>query len=171
LNLPNTLTFSRFLLIPLYIYVFFSNSPHNELFAYCVLLLAGITDMLDGFIARKYNLVSEVGIMLDPLADKLMMLTVILSFLLIGRIDWIIALAIFVRDMGMIVSSIILHWQGKKTVPANIWGKLTTVLYYLVILFVMFEAPYYLTFLWGVVIFSFIVSFLYLNEYQRLNRY
>ncbi|MBO8171982.1 MAG: CDP-alcohol phosphatidyltransferase family protein [Bacillaceae bacterium] len=169
MNWPNALTFARFLLIPLFIYIYFSPHPyHNEL-AFLVLLSAGLTDVIDGYLARKNNQVTQLGIMLDPLADKLMMLTVVLSFLISGRIDLWAALIFFFRDAAMIVSSFIFHLQGKKTVPANFFGKLTTVLFYIAFLFVMFDLAYSSEIMWGVILFSFITSVIYLFKFRLIN--
>ncbi len=91
--------------------VFFSG---HEIVAFGILLIAGITDVVDGYVARKYNLVTDLGIMLDPLADKLMMLTVIISLLISGKISILVALLIFIRDVGMIVSSVFSTFEGRK---------------------------------------------------------
>ncbi|TCS83378.1 CDP-alcohol phosphatidyltransferase family protein [Tepidibacillus fermentans] len=167
MNLPNLLTTIRFFLIPLFVIVYFSG---QEFVAFGVLLLAGITDIADGYIARKHNWVTDIGILLDPLADKLMMLTVIISLLISGKISVLVAILIFIRDFGMIVSSIFFHFRGKKTVPANALGKMTTILFYLAILFIIFKFPFYMKFLWFVVIFAFFTSMIYLFEFRKMNR-
>jgi len=166
-NLPNTLTISRFFLIPVFIAVFFTG---HELLAFAVYLLAGITDMVDGYIARKYKMITELGIMLDPLADKLMTLTVFISLLIAGKISWLVVGIIIFRDVGMILSSVFFHFRGKKTVPANFFGKMTTVLFYAAILMITFQLPYHTQFLWLVIFFSFITSFKYLFEFKKMNK-
>lgn len=166
-NLPNVLTLFRFLLIPVFLYVYFSG---HAKWALLVVLLAGLTDVLDGYIARRRGQTTEIGSMLDPLADKSMMLTVFLSLLYTGTIPWPAALAMVFRDAGMIVFSAVFHFRGKKTVPANFMGKLTTVLFYLAILLLVFEADYAVAFLWGVIALSFVTSFRYLIFFRRLNR-
>ena len=167
MNIPNLLTMIRFFLIPIFLVVFFSG---HEIVAFGILLIAGITDVVDGYVARKYNLVTDLGIMLDPLADKLMMLTVIISLLISGKISILVALLIFIRDVGMIVSSVFFHFRGKKTVPANTLGKLTTFLFYLAVLFIIFKFPYYMEFLWLVVLFAFFTTVIYFVEFRKMNR-
>ncbi|MFV9510440.1 CDP-alcohol phosphatidyltransferase family protein [Tepidibacillus sp. LV47] len=167
MNLPNLLTTIRFFLIPIFVIIFFSG---YEIVAFGVLLLAGITDIIDGYLARKHNQVTEIGILLDPLADKLMMLTVIISLLISGKISIFVAILIFVRDVGMIVSSIFFHFRGKKTVPANALGKLTTVLFYIAILFIIFKFPFYMKFLWFVAIFAVFTSVIYIFEFRKMNK-
>ncbi len=125
--------------------------------------------MVDGYLARKYNLVTELGSMLDPLADKLMTLTVFLSLLIAGKISWFVAGVIFFRDTGMIISSVFFHMKGKKTVPANILGKMTTVLFYVAILMITFQLPYHMGFLWVVILFSFFTSINYIFEFKKMN--
>ncbi len=169
LNWPNTLTLIRFLLIPLFILVYFSSHPYHNEWAFVILLTAGLTDVVDGYLARRNNQVTQLGVMLDPLADKLMMLTVILSFLFSGRIDWWAAFIFFVRDAAMIISSAVFHFRGKKTVPANIFGKATTVMFYIAFLFVMFDLAYAGIILWSVILFSFVTSLIYLLKFRVMN--
>ncbi|WP_139491115.1 CDP-alcohol phosphatidyltransferase family protein [Brevibacillus dissolubilis] len=170
MNIPNALTLFRITLIPLYLWVFFSPFPFHIEIAFGILVLAGITDMLDGYIARKYKLITTLGTMLDPLADKLMMLAAISSFYMSERISLWAALFFFLRDIGMILFSALFHFRGKKTVPANVFGKVTTVLFYLVFTLVMFRHPYGEETLWVVISFSFVTSAIYLTKIRLLNR-
>ena len=123
MNLPNALTLIRFFFIPLYLFLYFSEIPGRIYWAFGVLLLAGLTDVIDGYLARRNKQVTQLGIMLDPLADKLMMLAVFLSLLISQRISLWAALAIFARDLGMIFGSALFHFRGKKTVPAKSVGQ------------------------------------------------
>lgn len=166
MNLPNILTIIRFFLIPVYVALFFIGERHA---AFGIWLLAGLTDIMDGYIARKHNLVTTIGMMLDPLADKLMMLTVMFSLLWSGDMSWTAAIAMLIRDAGMIACSALFHFKGKKTVPANWMGKLTTVFYYIAILFVYFQWGYAIELLWGVIVFSFITSLMYAFLFIRIN--
>ncbi|MEX2459779.1 MAG: CDP-alcohol phosphatidyltransferase family protein [Paenibacillaceae bacterium] len=167
MNVPNALTFARFFLIPLYLYIFLAG---DIAWAFLVLLFAGGTDVLDGYLARRNKQTTALGSMLDPLADKSMMLTVVLSFLYVGMIDWSAAIAMFIRDGGMIIGSAIFHFRGKKMVSANTMGKLTTVLYYLAIPLIMFEVRYAVFYLWIVIVFSFVTSFIYILKIKQLNK-
>lgn len=167
MNLPNLLTSLRFVLIPVYIGVFVSG---HMIPAFLIVAAAGITDVLDGYIARKYSQVTSIGVMLDPLADKLMLITVILSLLIAGHISWMAAAAMFLRDLSMIAAGLFSHFRGKKTVPANWMGKLTTVLFYFAIMFIFFQASFADTYLWIVIIFSFVTSFVYMAMYKSLNK-
>jgi cardiolipin synthase len=166
-NVPNLLTVFRFFLIPVYLFVFEAGYIRT---AFLVLLLAGLTDVLDGYIARKRKLVTQLGSMLDPLADKTMMIAVILSLVFSKMIPWEAAIAMFLRDAGMIIGSAFFHFRGKQTVPANVMGKLTTVLYYLAIMLVFFQFSYANTCLWIVIIISFVTSIIYIYQFAGLNK-
>jgi cardiolipin synthase len=169
-NIPNALTVFRIALIPLYLYIFFSPFPYHIEIAFSVLILAGITDVVDGYIARKYKQVTTFGSMMDPLADKLMMMAVIASLFLTERISVWAALFFFVRDLAMIAFSAFFHFRGKKTVPANAFGKLTTVLFYIAFPLVMFRYEYGEIILWSAIAFSFVTSAIYLAKFRLLNR-
>ncbi|MHA6481332.1 CDP-alcohol phosphatidyltransferase family protein [Paenibacillus sp. strain BS8-2] len=166
MNLPNVLTSLRFVLIPVYIGIFVSG---HMIPAFLVVVAAGVTDVLDGHIARRYGQVTPTGEMLDPLADKLMLFTVIVSLLVSGHISWWAAGAMFLRDIGMIVGGLVAHFRKKRNVPANWMGKLTTVMFYAAIMFIFFEAPFADEYLWVVITFSFITTFVYMASYRSLN--
>jgi cardiolipin synthase len=166
MNVPNLLTIVRFFLIPIYIYVFYSQDLHT---AFAIVVLAGLTDILDGYIARKYNLITKVGQMLDPLADKSMMITVILTLTSEGIIPLPAAFIIFGRDILMILSATFFHFNGKQNVQANGFGKVTTVLFYVALLMLFFQMNYAVTFLYGVIAFSIVTTVVYALEFRLLN--
>lgn len=170
MNLPNLLTVVRFFLIPTYLAVYFSDMAGRIYWALGIILLAGLTDVVDGYLARKTKQITQLGIMLDPLADKLMMLAVFLSLLISGKISYAAALAIFLRDAGMILYSAIFHLQGKKTLPANFFGKLTTFLFYLALFMLMFNYVHAQVFLWSVIVLSYFTSLIYLIQLRRVYR-
>ncbi|WP_141506588.1 CDP-alcohol phosphatidyltransferase family protein [Paenibacillus luteus] len=167
LNLPNLLTSLRFVLIPVYIAVF---AKGHMIPAFLIMVAAGVTDVLDGYIARKSGQVTRLGMMLDPLADKLMLITVIGSLLISGHISWAAAAAMFLRDLGMIAGGLYFHFRGKKTVPANWMGKLTTIMFYGAIMLIFFEVPNAHSYLWAVIAFSFFTSIVYIAMFKALNK-
>lgn len=170
MNVPNTLTLFRILLIPAYLLIFFSTIPFHIEIALAIMLLAGLTDIIDGYIARTYNQITPFGIMMDPLADKLMMIAVIFSLFETERISLWATLLFVARDLGMIVTSAIFHFRGKKTVPANVFGKVTTVLFYLVFPLLMYRYPYAEEILWAVMAFSIVTSGVYIVKFRLLNK-
>ncbi|SEM79235.1 CDP-alcohol phosphatidyltransferase family protein [Lihuaxuella thermophila] len=169
MNLPNLLTMIRFALIPLYLFVYFSEMPGRIYWALGIVLFAGMTDVVDGYLARRNKQVTQLGIMLDPLADKLMMIAVFLSLLISGKIGYWAAAAIFFRDLTMILCSAFFHFRGKKTVPANVLGKMTTVLFYVALVLLMFDSAYAQNFLWAVIVLSYITSFVYMLQLKTVN--
>ncbi len=127
MNLPNTLTVSRFFLVPVFAFCFFF--VNNEV-AFVVLLISGITDVLDGHFARKFLLTSETGAMLDPLADKAMMVTTIAVLVADARIHWLIGLLVGLREICMIAVALMGRSRSRQPIAANQLGKWTTIIYY-----------------------------------------
>ncbi len=128
-HVPNILTVIRFLLIP--VIIIFAVTD-NYVATIIVLTISGITDILDGFIARKFNLITDFGKLMDPLADKATQVTLlaILTFQKIIPI-WIIAIVLF-KEFFMISGASFLY--GKELVVSSKWyGKLSTVLFYVAI--------------------------------------
>lgn len=128
-HLPNALTIIRFLLIPIIVYFIFSN---NFIYAFIFFTISGITDIADGCIARKFNLISNFGKLMDPLADKLTQISTLASLVIINIIPIWILLIVLVKEFIMIVGASFLY--GKDVVVYSRWyGKLATVLFYFAI--------------------------------------
>lgn len=96
-------------------------------------MIAGFTDVLDGHIARKFNLVTKYGIVLDPLADKLMLLTVLFCLSVKEITPFWVFIVIAMKDLSMIVSGVFLY-KKDTVIPSNFFGKASTVLFYVAIL-------------------------------------
>jgi cardiolipin synthase (CMP-forming) len=165
-NLPNLLTLFRLVLVPVYLWSFYVTDNTHKVLALCVLLLAGATDILDGHIARKFKLQTQVGQLLDPLADKLMMVAVLFSLIQSARVPWLVAGLLVSRDAGMIIGATFFYFQGKRAVPkANRWGKATTVCYYVAICSIILAWPPSASlqelFLWFTVCLSYVTTLLY----------
>lgn len=148
MNIPNILTTIRFLLIPVFVIIFYSSLENNVLYASLVFALAGVTDVLDGYIARAYNMVTKWGVAMDPLADKLMQLTVIICFTSKSYLPiWVIAV-VGIKELLMIIGALFLYWRVDKTViPANKFGKIATIAFYVAILSIAFNLPDTINFL------------------------
>lgn len=129
-HIPNILTVIRLLLVPLFAYVYFLPVDNAKTIALIVFIIAGITDVLDGYIARRYQLVSAVGTALDPLADKLMLLTTLTCLYISAYLPFIILAIMYLKEFTLMISGIIMYFQKEKTVvPSNIFGKLATVIF------------------------------------------
>ncbi len=139
--IPNMITTLRFFLVPIYIMFFYSSIENSLLYATLIFILAGITDVIDGHIARKYNLITKLGTVLDPLADKLMQITVLVTFTTKGYVPlWAIAI-IGIKEVLMIIGGLILYYgKSEEVIPANRYGKLATVVFYVTILTIAFSS-------------------------------
>ena len=146
MNLPNKLTVFRVLLVPVMIIVSFFDIPGNFLgvpTTYWILelifIIASITDELDGRIARKRNLVTNFGKFLDPIADKVLVITTLIILVEKGRIPgWIPAIIVF-REFIVSGYRLIAVEKSKNVIAANIWGKLKTVLQMFAIIFALVD--------------------------------
>ena len=128
-HVPNILTIIRFLLIPFIVYFIFTE---QFILAFVFFTISGITDVADGFIARKFNLVSNFGKLMDPLADKLTQISTLASLALVNIIPIWILIIVLVKEFIMIVGASFLY--GKDVVVYSKWyGKLATVLFYVAI--------------------------------------
>ena len=170
MNIPNVLTIIRLLLIPAFAYCFFSTMKYGVRIAVVMFVLAGLTDILDGFIARKYNLVTRLGIVLDPLADKLMLLTVLVSITLRNQIPFWIIVTVAIKETLLMLGAITLFNDHDIVVPANRFGKLATVAFYIAILAVTFELPYSQIILDGFVVLTIVALMVYINGYIAIKR-
>ena len=102
MKIPNLISIFRLFLIPVFLLVFHSDIENRILYSGLIFLLAGISDILDGYIARKYNLTSKLGAMLDPLADKLMSFAVLISFTTVKLIPLWILIPFLIKELIMI---------------------------------------------------------------------
>lgn len=138
-HVPNLLTILRMILIPVFVLVFFSKMENARYWALGVYAVASFTDLIDGQIARKFNVVTELGKVLDPLADKLMLITVIISFFVADVIPWYIPAVVLTKEVFMIISGLILYNRKDRVViPANYFGKTATVLFTVAIILLFF---------------------------------
>ncbi len=140
MNVPNILTILRFVLIPVFAYFL---STRNFITAMLLFLAGGLTDVLDGYIARKYDLITSWGKIADPLADKLMQITAVSILSLgLGIIPIEFVLVILAKEILMGVGALVLYKQNHYVVSANWYGKMTTVIFYLAIIMLMFDEPF-----------------------------
>ena len=134
MNLPNAPSLFRLLLVPVYLKVFFSGVPNAGLYAAAIFVLAGVTDIVDGYIARKYNLITLLGRILDPLADKMMVTAALCSLSIAGKLPWAITALYIAKEALMLIGSAVLYKRLKDMPASNKWGKSATVLLYIAIL-------------------------------------
>ncbi|MEG1994555.1 MAG: CDP-diacylglycerol--glycerol-3-phosphate 3-phosphatidyltransferase, partial [Oscillospiraceae bacterium] len=127
MNLPNKLTVLRICLIPLFLFFLYCNFiPHNFLIALVVFGAASFTDMLDGKIARKHNLVTDFGKFMDPLADKLLVISAMIAFVGLNLASSIVVIIILAREF-LVTSLRLVAANSGVVIAADKWGKYKTV--------------------------------------------
>ena len=138
-KIPNILTILRIFMVPLFVYVFFGTCPKAHYTAFIVFLVAGLTDVLDGYIARKYNLITKFGTAMDPLADKLMLLAALASLGIKGFLPVWLVILMFVKEAIMILVGLYMYFRKEKyVVPANKFGKIATLVFSIAIMAILF---------------------------------
>lgn len=129
MNLPNKLTLLRFVLVPVFMVFMYLDNPYSYLIGLIVFAAASFTDFLDGNIARKYNMVTDFGKFMDPLADKLLTTVALIYLCLNGMCHEIVICIVLAREFA--VSGIRLiaaaNPKGSKVIAAGMMGKAKTV--------------------------------------------
>ena len=138
-TIPNVLSLIRILLVPVIVWMYFDKSIANHyLIALVLVFLSAITDVLDGIIARKFHLITDLGKILDPIADKLTQFVVVFCLACDYPLMIVVAVIIFAKELLMLIGAVLFVKQGNETPYARWWGKLTTVvLYTTMLLFIL----------------------------------
>jgi cardiolipin synthase len=123
-HLPNLLSFARLILAP---YIFLLLWQHNYRNALVLFAVAGITDGLDGFFARRFGGASKLGEYLDPVADKVLLSGTVLVLALTGAIEWWIAALVIGRDVLILLFAGVLWKRARRNFAPSAWGKASTV--------------------------------------------
>ena len=171
MNIANKITLIRVILVPVFIILIMASQipglagliekdvlsqPVLNWCALGVFILASVTDFFDGFIARKYDMISNFGKFMDPLADKLLVCSALICLLALGRINVFLVLVIIARDF--IISGFRLVASDKGLViAANMWGKVKTTMQMVMIGFMI---PDWAAVKWICVLLSWVVLFL-----------
>lgn len=176
-TIPNILSTFRICLIPFIVWVYFDNTINNRLIVVAALvIISGFTDVLDGFIARRFNMVSDIGKVLDPIADKLTQATVVFCLATEHKALVPLVIVIVVKELFMLAGTlIIMKDENVETPYARWWGKLATVVLYTLMIVVIISDYFQhcipdvvITFLSSVAIAFVFFSFLsYLNIYFK----
>jgi len=129
LNIANALTLLRLLLVPLFAVALFAGDGHEtswRVIACLIFIVASVTDLVDGDLARKRNLITEFGKLMDPIADKALMGTALVGLSALGDLAWWITIVILVREVGVTLLRFSVVRHG--VIPASRGGKLKTLL-------------------------------------------
>ncbi|MCW3007497.1 MAG: pgsA [Solirubrobacterales bacterium] len=132
LNVPNVLTLLRILLVPVIVVALLGETPNGDLLAAIVFAFASITDWVDGYIARSRGAITTFGKLMDPIADKLLVVAALVSLVSLDRLQAWVAMVIIARELAVTMSRMAATGQG-VVISANRWGKVKTALQVLTI--------------------------------------
>ncbi|NLL04579.1 MAG: CDP-diacylglycerol--glycerol-3-phosphate 3-phosphatidyltransferase [Clostridiaceae bacterium] len=176
MNIPNILTLIRFLLVPVFGYYLY-----NEQFLVAIIIFvsACITDILDGVIARKFNMITSFGKLADPLADKSIQLTALAILTLQKIIPLPVLIIVLAKEVFMIAGSVLLYKKVNFVVQANWYGKMTTVIFsFAIVMTIILQLQRgintYASLLIDIFVFVAVLStlfsfFMYSMEFRKLN--
>lgn len=125
LNLPNVLTVLRIMLVPVLVVALLGNTPSGDVLAAVVFALASLTDFIDGYIARARGSITTFGKLMDPLADKLLIVGALLSLVSLHRLEGWVAMVIIARELAVTVLRAGAAQAG-VVMPASTFGKVKT---------------------------------------------
>jgi len=174
-NAPNGLTALRMVLVPVFAWVLLSH-PHNDSWRWMAALIfvfASITDIIDGRVARKYGLVTRIGKLWDPIADKALTGMALVGLSIIGELPWWITIVILVREWGITLLRFLILKYG--VMAANRGGKLKTVMQSIAIVMYLLPLPSWLhvvgvVVMWVALILTVLTGLDYLWEAYRLRK-
>lgn len=141
-TIPNWLCFLRIALIPVFSVLFIKE---YYIAAFITMMVAAVTDLLDGKIARKYDMVSNLGKILDPIADKLSQIAIVIILLykfwnIVPTLKYVLFLFIF-KELLMVAGGALLMAKGMRPVAAEFWGKLATTVFYIFMILIIAIGP------------------------------
>ncbi|MDR1753612.1 MAG: CDP-alcohol phosphatidyltransferase family protein [Eubacterium sp.] len=134
-QIPNIISVFRILLVPVFIYYI---TIKNNVFAGVILGISGITDALDGFLARKFSWITDIGKIIDPVADKLTQIAVSIVFMIEYPGFWPVFAVLLLKEVAMILLVGLMITQGVSFKGAKWFGKITTVIFFLTMVGVLF---------------------------------
>lgn len=160
-QIPNILTIMRFILVfPLVYYAY----KEDYLIAAIIFTISGITDVLDGIIARKFNLISDFGKLMDPFADKLSQIAILTVLTIKGIVPfWILAI-IVAKELSMILGASFLY-EKNTVVSSNWYGKLATVILYIALVLAMLNVKYYIYLVYVALFFTLFALVMYFRVF------
>ncbi|SHJ44874.1 CDP-diacylglycerol--glycerol-3-phosphate 3-phosphatidyltransferase [Tepidibacter formicigenes] len=165
MNLANKLTMLRIVLVPVFVIIILSDIKNSLLISAAVFSLASATDFLDGYIARKYNLVSNFGKFMDPLADKLLVASALITMVELNLIPSWMVIVIISREFAVSILRAIAASSG-IVIAASKWGKAKTISQIFAIIMILLNIPYSSIIMWIAVLLTIYSGY----DYIYLNR-
>ncbi|MCS3902788.1 CDP-diacylglycerol--glycerol-3-phosphate 3-phosphatidyltransferase [Methylohalomonas lacus] len=146
MNIPNTLTFLRIALIPVFVLVFYAPIPYQYPIASVIFIIAALTDLLDGYLARRLDQVSPLGAFLDPVADKLMVAVVLILLVQRDPSAWIALPAAIIVGREITISAL-REWMAelgaRSKVAVSVFGKFKTSAQMVALALLVYQVPAY----------------------------
>lgn len=134
-HIPNLLTVLRIILVPVFLYLILNNRPYS---AVTVFIAAGLTDGIDGFLARRFNTRTRFGTVMDPFADKFLLVSAYIALAAKGFIPLWLCVPVILKDSLLLSGLLALKGTGKKVeISPSVFGKATTVLQILTVVYAM----------------------------------
>ena len=172
-TIPNVLTMIRLLLVPVFVVVYFRTSAEPKYAALAIFAAASLTDMLDGYLARKLNQITDFGKLFDPLADKLMVLSAMVCQAVTGVFPWAAVIVVACKELVMVLGGLFMLSRD-VVVYSNIVGKAAQVCFILSLILSFFHVPLAewgtrldLILLWVTVGLAILAMVVYAAEYLR----
>ena len=172
-TIPNVLTMIRLLLVPVFVVVYFRTSAEPKYAALAIFAAASLTDMLDGYLARKLNQITDFGKLFDPLADKLMVLSALVCQAVTGVFPWAAVIVVACKELVMVLGGLFMLSRD-VVVYSNIAGKAAQVCFILSLILSFFHVPLAewgtrldLILLWVTVGLAILAMVVYAAEYLR----
>ena len=143
MNLPNKLTILRTILIPFFLIFIYTDfwGKVNAYISVAIFIIASLTDLLDGKIARKYNLVTNFGKFMDPLADKLLVCSALIALVDLGKLAGWIVIVIIAREFIISGFRLVASDNG-VVIAASYWGKFKTTFQMIMIILLVLDLPF-----------------------------
>jgi CDP-diacylglycerol--glycerol-3-phosphate 3-phosphatidyltransferase len=180
MSIANIITLARICLVPVFVFVLFNidSAPYLDLAAALVFSLVSLTDFLDGYLARKYNQITDFGKFLDPLADKILVSSAIIILVGLGRFNSVAAVIIVAREFIVTSIRLVASSEG-RVIAASMSGKLKTVSQITAVMAVLLEKYWNMVFpfsygeffVWAAVALTVYSGAEYLAKNWRLIRY
>ena len=142
MNLPNKLTVLRVIMIPFFVFFLLWEGGQNQTFrliSLAIFIVASLTDLLDGKIARKYNLVTNFGKFMDPLADKLLVCSALICLIELGELPAWMVIIIISREF--IISGFLVASDNGVVIAASYWGKFKTTFQMIAVVLLILDIP------------------------------
>lgn len=164
MTIPNALSLLRLCLVGVFVWFYFALGPIPAL---VVFLVGGATDLLDGYIARRFNQISDLGKLLDPLADKLLTLGALFCFQATGRIPLVIFILACIKEFCLLTGGLYMLRAKRQVVHSNWVGKVAMAVFYIgiVVTFIDSIQPYNVIILCVGLAFSYFAGVCYLQQY------